>query len=327
MSQTSQVITAPAAWDVASDLPQLLYDGTRYYVYGLDLLYSINPSGLPGPSGPSPDSFTTHLRIDHQDGLGSVRALTDENGTLVGTLTSDALGEGASETGLDPQPFGYSGNQVDSTGLVFLRSRYYDPSVGRFLSRDTYAGSASQPQSLNRYTYVLNSPTLTADPSGMCSNQVCQPHDCTDITDPQALTCMLPGPPVCVASAGCVVPFGVLKNLLGGGGDNELRQLRNYNLAQEVADATGGVLSLAKSGKGAVVTLAGKWNFVIRIMDAGGKEDGFRENYFRISVDGIGSFDLSGQVSTSYDSGRPSIGTTSLTDILRVVSLLTAKYQ
>ena len=57
-----------------SGLPQLLYDGTRYYIYGLDLLYSINPSGLNSPS--SPASLTTYLRIDHQDGLGSVRALT-----------------------------------------------------------------------------------------------------------------------------------------------------------------------------------------------------------------------------------------------------------
>ncbi len=180
LSQTSGRITIPAVWDVASGLPQLRYDGARYHTYGLDLLYSINPSGIDSPSGPSPNSLTTHLRIDHQNGLGSVRALTDENGTLVGTLGSDAFGANTGQVGLNPQPFGYSGEQVDSTGLVFLRSRYYDPSVVRFLSRDTYAGSASQPLSLNRYNYVDHSPTLTADPSGRCSNQVCQPHACTD---------------------------------------------------------------------------------------------------------------------------------------------------
>ncbi len=118
----------------------------------------------------------------HSDGLGSVRALTDENGTLVGTLSSDAFGAGASETGLDPQPFGDSGEHVDETGLVFLRTRFYDPSIGRFMSRDTYGGSASQPLS-------LNSPTLMADPSGMDpANKVLQPHACTDTSDSQAVS-------------------------------------------------------------------------------------------------------------------------------------------
>ncbi len=195
MSQTSGRITSPAVWDVASGLPQFLYDGTRYYIDGLDLLYSINPSGLNSPS--SPNSLTTHLRIDQLDGVGSVRALTDENGTLVGTQISDALGANTGQVGLKLQPFGYSGEPVDSTGLVFLRARYYDSSVGRLLSQDIYAGSASQPLSLNRYTYVLNSPTFTADPGRLSP---AEPSDLGSSGSPPGKSQILKSDNPCVSS-------------------------------------------------------------------------------------------------------------------------------
>lgn len=45
-------------------------------------------------------------------------------------------------------------------------ARYYDPELGRFTSADTVVPSAMDPQSLNRYAYVWNSPTVLTDPSG-----------------------------------------------------------------------------------------------------------------------------------------------------------------
>lgn len=50
--------------------------------------------------------------------------------------------------------------------LVYLRSRYYDPAVGRFVSRDTDGGELTDPLSLNRYTYALDNPLSYVDPSG-----------------------------------------------------------------------------------------------------------------------------------------------------------------
>jgi hypothetical protein len=50
--------------------------------------------------------------------------------------------------------------------LTFLRARYYDPSVGRFLTRDTYPAYAPVPQTLHRYVYVENNPVNHTDPTG-----------------------------------------------------------------------------------------------------------------------------------------------------------------
>src|SRR5579859_4825678 len=46
-------------------------------------------------------------------------------------------------------------------------ARKYNPNLGRWLSPDPLAGDVTNPQSLNRYAYVLNNPTNFVDPSGM----------------------------------------------------------------------------------------------------------------------------------------------------------------
>ncbi|HEY53273.1 MAG TPA: RHS repeat-associated core domain-containing protein [Caldilineae bacterium] len=52
-------------------------------------------------------------------------------------------------------------------GLYFYNSRYYDPVLGRFISPDTIVPEPGNPQSLNRYSYVLNNPLRYTDPTGM----------------------------------------------------------------------------------------------------------------------------------------------------------------
>lgn len=49
---------------------------------------------------------------------------------------------------------------------MFLRARYYDPVVGRFLSRDPWEGDLFHPQTLNGWSYVENNPARYTDPSG-----------------------------------------------------------------------------------------------------------------------------------------------------------------
>jgi RHS repeat-associated protein len=61
----------------------------------------------------------------------------------------------------------FTDQQDDATlGLTYLRARYYDPSTGRFLTKDSWRGAVAAPQSQNRYVYALNSPTVATDPSG-----------------------------------------------------------------------------------------------------------------------------------------------------------------
>lgn len=64
----------------------------------------------------------------------------------------------------------FTGQQRDSeTSLDYFNARYYSSTQGRFTSVDPLMASASvtNPQSLNRYSYVQNSPTIGTDPSGM----------------------------------------------------------------------------------------------------------------------------------------------------------------
>ena len=60
----------------------------------------------------------------------------------------------------------FTGQRLDGTGLYYYGARYYDSSMGRFVSADTVVPSASNPQTLNRYSYCLNNPLKYIDPSG-----------------------------------------------------------------------------------------------------------------------------------------------------------------
>jgi RHS repeat-associated protein len=69
--------------------------------------------------------------------------------------------------------FGYVGEANDATGLIFLRARYYSPTLGRFFTRDPWAGNAQAPGTLHPYLYGLNNPLRYKDPSG----RACQDYD------------------------------------------------------------------------------------------------------------------------------------------------------
>jgi hypothetical protein len=47
-----------------------------------------------------------------------------------------------------------------------MRARYYDPSTGRFISKDPIEGMLSNPQSQNGYSYAHDDPINLSDPSG-----------------------------------------------------------------------------------------------------------------------------------------------------------------
>ena len=54
----------------------------------------------------------------------------------------------------------------EAAGLYWYASRAYDPAIGRFVSPDSIVPDPLNPQSLNRYGYVLNNPLKLVDPSG-----------------------------------------------------------------------------------------------------------------------------------------------------------------
>jgi RHS repeat-associated protein len=64
-------------------------------------------------------------------------------------------------------PYRFTGQREESTiGLYFYNARWYDPLLGRFTQADTIVPEPGNPQALNRYSYVLNSPVRYTDPSG-----------------------------------------------------------------------------------------------------------------------------------------------------------------
>jgi len=108
------------------------------------------------------------LEVYHTDRLGSVRAITDAAGAVTATYRTDEFGIPTATTGTSTQPFAFTGEPRDASGLSYLRARSYDPSLGRFMTRDTWAGSTADPASLDRYAYVGNRATTFSDPTGHC---------------------------------------------------------------------------------------------------------------------------------------------------------------
>jgi RHS repeat-associated protein len=62
---------------------------------------------------------------------------------------------------------GYNGEYSDSDlALIYLRARWYDPSTGRFHTRDPYQGTFDDPMSLQGYLFAHGDPVSNIDPSG-----------------------------------------------------------------------------------------------------------------------------------------------------------------
>ena len=101
------------------------------------------------------------------NGHGDVTALIDSSGNILATDYYDSFGNILSSTGTFDNPFKYAGYYYDSeTEDYYLIARYYDPVTARFLSEDTYRGSADDSLSLNLYTYCHNEPLMYTDPTG-----------------------------------------------------------------------------------------------------------------------------------------------------------------
>jgi RHS repeat-associated protein len=101
------------------------------------------------------------------NGHGDLVELRDSTGALLNQYQYDIWGNIIAEKEKVHNPFRYSGELWDDeVELQYLRARWYDPSVGRFINEDTYEGKVTAPQSLNLYTYVRNNPLIFTDPSG-----------------------------------------------------------------------------------------------------------------------------------------------------------------
>jgi len=115
----------------------------------------------------------------HTDGLGSTIAQTDSNGKVIGTSMYLPYGGLFSSTGTgNAAGIGYAGQYADGTGLVYMRARYFDPQLRRFISLDPVDVDAGSTLNFNRYGYASNSPYAKYDPSGLYTCQDDLQHSC-----------------------------------------------------------------------------------------------------------------------------------------------------
>jgi uncharacterized protein RhaS with RHS repeats len=121
--QTLNAVTTTYSLDLAAGLTQVLSDGSDTYLYGLGRI------GSDGSGG-----WGYHLG----DALGSLRQLTDASAKVTLAQSFEPFGAPLSSSGTDTSEFGFTGEQDDIAGLVFLRARYYDPGVGRFITKDPF---------------------------------------------------------------------------------------------------------------------------------------------------------------------------------------------
>jgi RHS repeat-associated protein len=125
---------------------------------------------------------TVTLRYFHQDHLGSIAVLTDQNGAVVERDAYDAWGKRRFPNGTDDPTGsivsqtiqGFTGQEMlGSVGLVHLNGRVYDPYVGRMTSADPMVPDPLNGQTWNRYSYVINNPLAFTDPTGYCFLGLC----------------------------------------------------------------------------------------------------------------------------------------------------------
>ena len=150
---------------------------TITYTYG---------NGLISDSRKEAKGSDTEKRYYHYNHIGSTTAITDADGDLLyriaygtyGELTGiyDADGEQAEDTAAVIQAenlrFLYNGRygvETGANGLYYMRARYYNPQIKRFINRDIIDGSITDSQSLNKYSYVQGNPVNLIDPFGLCA--------------------------------------------------------------------------------------------------------------------------------------------------------------
>ncbi len=138
-------------WDGSGNLVS-----AQYYAAGQPFAYYLAADG--------------HVRFRHQDWIGTERFRTTYTGSVEGTFLSLPYGDGLqTTTGSDTDASHYTGLDQDATNLEHAAYRELASGQGSWSSPDPYDGSYdfSDPQSMNRYAYVGNSPVVYSDPSGL----------------------------------------------------------------------------------------------------------------------------------------------------------------
>jgi len=145
-----------------SQLLMRLQNGvTNYYVYGAaQLVYEVTST-----------AGTNTMLTYHYDYRGSTVAVTDPAGNVFDQVSYSPYGCIVSRTGTTDTPFLFNGSfgvQTDPNGLLYMRARFYNATICRFLTPDPIGLNGGP----NRYAYVAGKPISLNDPSGLCADDL-----------------------------------------------------------------------------------------------------------------------------------------------------------
>lgn len=114
----------------------------------------------------------------HLDEQKSTAYITGQMGNVVNRYQYDAFGQTSSAEGFSNRIL-YTGQQYDKiSGQYYLRARFYNPSMGRFLQEDVYRGDG-----LNLYAYCVSNPVMYCDPSGLAKDGARGKQSTTDLNN------------------------------------------------------------------------------------------------------------------------------------------------
>jgi RHS repeat-associated protein len=126
------------------------------YTYGLDLISQDRKN----------DGDWT-ISYYGYDATGTTRMLFEESGILTDAYTHEAFGTIINRTGTTTNSYLFHGEQYDADlGLYYLRARYMDTNVGRFMTMDDANGDEECPLSFNKYVGYYDNSISFNDPSG-----------------------------------------------------------------------------------------------------------------------------------------------------------------
>ncbi len=160
----------------------------------------------------------------HPNHIQSTSVVTDATGNEVTRMAYLPFGEvsQANSTGANTVTAKFTGQDYDdSFGLYYYNARYYDPSIGRFMSADTVVPDAWNAQAYNRYSYALNNPINYVDPSGHMPWLAW-------VFSPILAPIIVVAAAVAIVATAALAAFGVMPNPLTASGRTEIaNDLRN----------------------------------------------------------------------------------------------------
>lgn len=137
---------------------------------GQELEFFYDESGSPYAFSYKASATATPVMYYYVTNLqGDVVNILDAGGNIKASYTYNAWGEILSATGdmADINPLRYRGYYFDSdTGLYYLKARYYDPQLCRFINADEYASTGQGVTGTNMFAYCKNNPVNKYDPNG-----------------------------------------------------------------------------------------------------------------------------------------------------------------